>query len=264
MSPLRRLALVLALGLLVGAATGPLARAELSQRGDLFVSFQGGLLPRALPRDHQASIAVSLTGRIRTLSGERPPALRRIEIGLGRGGRLDTRGLPVCRPRQVLSTTARDALAACAGALVGRGAFGTATAYPDQRSFPSSGGILAFNSVLDGQRAILAHVYGTDPVPNTRLIVFRIRSARGAFGTVLRGALPPSLNRWGYLRRIVLRLHRDYRYRGRSRSYLSATCAAPPGLGVAIFPFAKATMSFDDGRQLTSTLMRSCRVATPT
>ena len=55
-------------------------------------------------------------------------------------------------------------------------------------------------------------------------------------------------------------LHRDFTYRGRPRSYLSAACPAPPGFPGAPFPFARAAITFADGPTLTSTLTRSCRV----
>ena len=49
-------------------------------------------------------------------------------------------------------------------------------------------------------------------------------------------------------------------YRGQRRSYLSATCDAPAGFPGATFPFAHASMTFADGRTLSSTLTRSCKV----
>ncbi len=252
------LSLLLAAALLLSIATS--ADAELVERGGLFVRFQGGLAPTALPRDSLAPISVSVDGTVKTLSGERPPALRRISIELNRGGVLDPRGLPVCRFEELRSTADKQALANCGDALVGRGSYLASTAFPEQLSFPSSGQILAFNAVVAGRPAILAHVYGTEPVAMTRLITFHIRHRRGAYGTVLTGALPPALNRYGYVKRISLRLHRRFVYRGEQRSYLAAACPAPAGFPGATFPFARAAMSFADGRTLTSTLTRSCRV----
>jgi hypothetical protein len=77
---------------------------------------------------------------------------------------------------------------------------------------------------------------------------------------VITGTLPPSVNRNGYLESIFLQLGRRYVYRGRPRAYLSASCPAPSGFSAAIFPFARASISFDDGRTLSSTLIRTCRV----
>jgi hypothetical protein len=77
---------------------------------------------------------------------------------------------------------------------------------------------------------------------------------------VLEGTLPESLTRWGYLKRISLRLHRNYTYKGRARSYLSAPCHAPKGFDRAVFKFAYTSMTFDDGRTLAAKLTRTCRV----
>jgi hypothetical protein len=114
--------------------------------------------------------------------------------------------------------------------------------------------------VVEGRRAILAHVYGASPIPNSRVFVFRIRRAHGTFGTVLTAKLPASLNRHGYLKDISLKLRRDFVYRGRRHSYLSAACAAPAGFSSASFPFVRVGMTFSDGRKLASTLIRSCHV----
>jgi hypothetical protein len=249
-------AVVVAVFLLVAS----LADAELTARGDLFVRFNGGIAPNALPRHSRAPISIRLVGTVRTLSGDRPPALRRIVIAINQGGRLDAHGLAVCRQSEIEPSSSQEALKACGPALVGGGSYAADVAFPEQSSFPSHGRILAFNAVVDGKRAILAHVYGVDPVPITRIIVFHIRESPGTFGTVLTGALPESLNRWGYLKRISLNLHRNFIYRGQPRSYLSAACDAPAGFSGAVFPFAHASMTFADGRTLSSTLNRSCKV----
>lgn len=252
--------IVLAVTLAIVLAVVSLARAELVERGDLFVSFKGGLDPVTLPRDSLAPIEVDVAGTVKTLSGERPPALRRIVIALNRGGVLDARGLPRCRRSQIESSSSEAALAACRDALVGNGSYLARTAFPEQGAFPSDGRILAFNAVVDGHPAIFAHVYGTEPVPITRIITFDIRHRGGTYGTVLSGELPVSVNRYGYVKRIALSLFRRYRYRGERRSYLSAACPAPSGFPGAVFPFARASMSFADGRTLSSTLTRNCRV----
>jgi hypothetical protein len=237
-----------------------LAHAELVERGDLFVKFAGGIAPAALPRHVNAPISVQVDGTIRTLSKDRPPALRWISIAINRGGQIDTRGLPRCRRSQIESVSSAQALAACGPALVGRGRFVGGVSFPEQTAFPLSGQILAFNAVDDGGRAILAHVYGTDPFPNSRILVFHIHETQGNYGTVLTAALPASLNRYGYLKRIVLNLRRKFVYQGQTHSYLTAACAAAPGFRTAVFPFVRVSMTFADGRKLASTLLRSCRV----
>jgi hypothetical protein len=251
--------LAIVLGLLGGGGDS-IAQAELTARGDLFVKFNGGIAPNALPRNVRAPIEVRIAGTIRTLSGARPPSVRRISVAIHRGGRLDARGLPVCERSEIEPSSSAEALARCGAALVGRGSYVGDIAFPEQTAFRSRGRILAFNGLVGGQRVIFAHVYGEKPVPITRIIVFRIRERAGTYGTSLSGNLPAALIRWGYLQRISLNLHRTYTYRGQPRSYLSAACAAPAGFPGATFPFAHAAMTFADGRTLSSTLTRSCKV----
>ena len=246
--------------LAISAIAATLARAELTASGDLFVKFSGGIEPNELPRHVRAPVGVRISGVVRTLSGERPPALRQLTIAINRGGRLDFHGLPVCRIAEVEPSSSEEALATCGGALVGGGRYDADIAYPEQSTFRSRGTILAFNSIVGGRRAILAHVYADKPAPITLIIVLYIHRRSGTFGTVLSGTVPKATVRWGYLKRINLSLHRNFVYRGRKRSYISASCNAPAGFSGASFPFARASMTFEDGRSLGSTISRTCKV----
>jgi hypothetical protein len=246
--------------LALGAIGVTVAQAELSVNGNLFVTFNGGIFPNALPRRGTAPIGVRLSGKVRTLSNEHPPALKQIVIKLNRNGHLDTRGLPLCRRSEVAALATSETMAKCGDALVGTGAYIAKISFPEQPSFAIHGRILAFNSTLAGKPAILTHVYGESPAPISRTFDFRIERTSGTYGTELRAELPLSLNRFGYLKRISLNLHRTYVFHGTTHSYLSAGCPAPPGLQEASFNFAFASMSFVDGRTLTSTLTRTCQV----
>jgi hypothetical protein len=256
----RRRFAALVVAVMVVATGASIAHAELSAHGDLFVTFKGGIFPNALPRKDRAPITVEFGGTVKTLTGERPPALRGIVLSLNRGGHIDTHGLPTCRRGQIEPASTRQAMRACGSALVGDGYFTAKVAFPEQESFPSEGRVLAFNSIVDGQRAILAHIYGTRPAPASRVIVFLISKEGGTFGTTLSGSLPVALNQNGYLKSISLYLHREFVYRGKRRSYLSANCSAPAGFPGAVFPFARASMVFEDGRSLSTVLTRSCKV----
>lgn len=248
---------ILAIALVCGAG---LANAELIERGNLFVKFAGGIAPTKLPRHVNAPITVRVDGTVRTLSGERPPALRFISIAINRGGRIETKGLPVCKRSEIEAASSARAMAACRGALVGSGRYVAGVTFPEQTTLPLQGKVLAFNTVIDGERAILAHIFGSKPFPNSRIFVFHVHNSRGTFGTILTASLPKSINENGYLRRIVLNLRRDYVYRGRRHSYLSASCGAPSGATIGVFPFVRVGMAFADGRKLASTLIRTCTV----
>jgi hypothetical protein len=237
-----------------------LANAELVERGNLFVKFSGGIDPTALPRYEHAPISVRIDGTVRTLTGERPPALRFISIAINRGGRIETKGLPLCRRSEIEASTSARALKACGNALVGSGRYKAGVSFPEQEAFPLQGRILAFNARIEGRRAILAHIYGNNPYPNSRIFVFHIRETHGTYGNVLTAALPKAINRNGYMKRIILNLRRDYVYKGKKHSYLAAACGAPSGSNLGVFPFVRVGMTFADGRKLASTLIRTCQV----
>jgi len=248
-------AMLLALG-----ATVAVAEAEVTSSGNLIVTFNGGIAPATLPRQELAPVTVSIGATVRIISGEDPPSVRQITLALNRNGRLDSSGLPTCRIKQIDTATGAQALRACGDALVGRGSYRARYNFAEQEATPMHGRILAFNSKSDGKEAILAHVYSSRPTSSTNIIVLNIRRPSGKYGTVLSGAVPAGLSRWGYLKKFSLRLHRVYSYRNSLHSYLSAPCPAPPDLQQVSFPFVFASMSFADGRVLSSTLNRTCKV----
>jgi hypothetical protein len=235
-----------------------LAPAEVVQRGDLRISFAGSLTPRSLPRQGSAPVRVSVAARIASVEDRDLPQLRQIEIAINRSGRFAPEGLPVCHLRQIQPSTTADALKACRRSLVGQGHFSARVLLSQQVPFPSEGKVFAFNGVLHGKPAILAHVYGTDPVPVSYTLPFEIRPSRGTYGTVLHASLPAVTGNSGYITGLSLTLGRTFGSGGKRRSYLSAGCPAPAGFPGAVFPFARASFGFG-GKTLTSTLTRSCR-----
>jgi hypothetical protein len=256
----RRLAIpmLLAIFALLGAGV---ARGELSQSGNLRISFEGSFSPQALPRDQLAAVTISVEGAIKTTDGSHPPALRRIEFGLNRNGRLSTAGLPVCTSGLLQATTTQEALKRCRPALVGRGHFGADVEFPSLTAIPASGTILAFNGRHAGKRAVLLHLYGTVPVQATFILPLTIsHSDEGRFGTMLSAKIPTLAGGVGSVTKIDLRIGRDYTYQGQRHSYISASCAAPAGFPGAVFSLARGSFYFADGRQLNTTLTRNCRV----
>lgn len=245
----------LAIGLLLAAA----AAGEVAQKGRLRVSFEGAISPQRLPRHGLAPIAVGVAGRVATTDRSDPPALRRLEIAINRNGRLDTRGLPTCSLSDIQPASTENALRACRDALVGEGSFSASVADPERSPFPPHGKLLAFNGVEAGRQVIFAHVYGTDPVPTSFTLPMRIGRAKGTFSTVLGISLPAVDPEIAFITGISLDLHRAYRFRGRTHSYLSAGCPAPQGFPGAVFPLLRASFVFAAGRRLDTTLRRSCK-----
>ena len=255
----RRLAISALFALAVLLAAG-VAKGELSQKGNLRISFKGGFAPKTLPRERPAPITATVQGSIGTTDGTRPPALVEVEIGLNRSGQLYNHGLPVCRSPQLQSTTSEVALARCRPALVGRGSF--SATLESGTSLPNvDGRILAFNGRFRGAPALLLHFYVGAPAQVTLVLPLAIsRPAEGRFGTSLTTQIPRLAGGLGSITEISLEVGRQFSYQGRRHSYLSASCAAPSGFPGASFTFARGDFHFIDGRTITTTLGGDCKV----
>ncbi len=254
-----RWAIYLAAALLTSLVIGAVAHAEVVQRGDLRVTFEGSLTPTRLPRSGVAPIHVSMATKIAATNGKTPAQLRKISISINKFGKLDTTGLPVCPLEAIQPATTEDALAACRDSLVGEGQFAANVLLTGQAPFPSAGKIYAFYGEVDGKRAILAHVYGTDPAPTSFTLPFLIRSTKGTYGTAFEASLPQYTSSDGYVTGLSLTLGKTWNAGGGPHSFLSASCPAPKGFPGATFPFAKAALAFK-GRNVGVTLTRNCKV----
>jgi hypothetical protein len=256
----RRFFAAAAIALILTLVSAGPAAGEIAQQDTLRVRFLGDVSPMRLPRVGLAPIAVSLSGEISTTDGSEPPQLQRIVLAINRHGRLNPYGLRRCRYHQIQPASTKEARESCAASLVGTGSFSANVALPDQSPFPADGTVLAFNGVLHGRPVIYAHIYGTEPVPISRLVVFHIHRIAGTYRVVLSAALPQVAAEWGYVSGLSLTLGRNFPFRGRTHSYLSAGCPAPQGFNGAVYPFARTSFSFEDGHVLRSSLIRTCSV----
>ncbi|HEV7769997.1 MAG TPA: hypothetical protein VGO66_04965 [Solirubrobacterales bacterium] len=255
-------ALLLCAALLLGLVG--VVRAEVVQRGQVRVAFEGKLTPRALPRSEVAPISVTVGGRIiPTGRAAASPQLRRISIAVNRYGRFNLGGLPVCHIDQIQPATTEGALEACGRSLVGEGRFSAKVLLPEQAPFPSVGKVFAYNGTYRGKPAILAHVYGGEPAPTSYTLPFQITRTKGVFGTLLSASLPRVTSEWGYVTGISLRLDRTFSQHGEKRGYISAACPAPKGFSGAFFPLARTTFAFAGGVRVGATLNRGCKVRRP-
>jgi hypothetical protein len=245
---MRRLILAAATMLL---AWSPLSHAEVAQKGGVRVSVAGRLIPARLPRSGSAPITVSVAGHITATKPGALPKLEQIVIAINSHGELRNRGIPVCRLGHISPSTTAEALAACRPSLIGEGRFSADVKIPEQSPFPSEGKVLAFNGRLRGKPAILAHIYGTDPVPTSYVLPFLIEKTHGTYGTVLEASLPHVTGEWGYVTGVSLDLQ---------PRFAAATCPAPKGFSRAVFPLLRTSFGFASGLKLTSTLNRSCKV----
>jgi hypothetical protein len=231
-------------------ASSPIS-AEVAQRDGVRVSVTGKMTPTRLPRRASVPVAVSVASHITAMAASVVPKLEMIRIAINSHGKLENRGIPLCRLGRIKPSTTTEALTACRQSLIGEGRFSANVRLPEQSPFPSEGRVLAFNGRLRGEPAIFAHIYGIEPVPTSYVLPFLISGSTGTYGSILEASLPSVTGEWGYVTGVRLNFQ--------SR-FLAAACPAPPRFAGAVFPLMKTTFGFASGLNLSSTLTRSCRV----
>jgi hypothetical protein len=236
------------------------AQAEVTEQGDLITTFQSAIAPKVLPRETPAPVSVSVAGDFKTRARATLPQLRTISVAISSAGILDDAGLPTCRVASIQPATEGNARALCHRAIVGTGHVTVGVRLENQPPFEVKAKLLAFNGpVEDGHKMILAQVYSQAP-PGAFVLAFKLQHRAGQFGTLMSTKLPHSAEGWAYLSHFDMTLGRQYRYRGKAHSFISAACAAPAGFPGAVFPLARATYGFAGGKEMKTTVVRSCRV----
>lgn len=253
------LASLVAIGL---AGVAGVAQAEKEISGNLVVTFDGGITPRALPRTGTAPVTVAVDSSFGTTDGEDPPPqLRTIAVGINRGGSVFDRGLPTCRVRRIQPTTIKAARRICGGAIVGSGHVQVRVRLANQPPFTFKGPMLVFHAQpTGGHRRLLAQVYGRKP-PSAFVLNFNVFQERNTFGTVIKTTLPKPALQWAYVTHFDMKLHRVYTYQGKRYSFISAGCPAPEGFPGAVYPFARANFGFAENRRVVIALTRDCTVS---
>lgn len=239
---------------------GGISSAETVQEHGLVVTFNADFTPHNLPRAKPAPVSVKVAGRVRAADGSHPPALRWLEILINRNGRLRSDGLAICSASSLQSTSTATALDRCRPALVGKGSFHAVVSLG--REILTSGKILAFNSRRAGRQALVLHLFAGTPVRFTLVVPLAIGNLKqGQFGTILRAKIPKLASGLGSVTEIDLTIGRRYSYKGKRRSYVSASCSAPATLPGGVFDFARARFRFE-GHQTISPppLLRDCSV----
>ena len=236
------------------------AGAECSGRDGVVACLDGSIAPRRLPRERPAPVSVTLSGKVRADAGAPPPRLARLEVAFGARGGLDTTGLPRCTRARLRNATARQALARCGDALVGRGTIEAEVPLNPQDPLLAHARVLAFNGGEDGRPVVWVHAYSASPPVSFVLPFFILSRRAGAYGTLVRAPVAAALGRWPRLRSFELTLGRRYRAGGISRSYLSARCPLPPRFHAFTVPLARATYEFSGGPTISTTILRRCAV----
>ena len=251
----RRRRVALALAGIAALALAAQAAGDVVEGADVTVSFEGWVAPHRLPRASAEPIALHVGGHVRPREGHRPVAVRSVVIEVNRHAEVSLEGIPRCPMLRLRGLRSQEAIAACPGSLVGSGHFHAQVEIPEGAPFPSSGRLLAFAGFIHGRPALIAHIYGSQPVPTVQVLPIRLRRhGKGDFGTTMLFEMPQVGPEWGYVTGFDITFRRD-------TGLLSANCPAPQGIVEASFTAARGRFHLADGRVLTRAVESSCRVA---
>lgn len=251
--------IVLLIALVAIAAASGTAEAERAQDGNLIVTLNGGISPRALPRGKTAPVAVHLAGRVETTDESPLPRVNWIRLELAWRGVLDTNGLARCPSSRLIGTDTALALSRCGDAQVGKGHLFAQVFVPHQSPFDVHAQLVAFNGrTKAGRPAVLVHAYSAQP-PVSFVIPFTVRHKPGAFRTVLITTIRRSVGPWPHVSSFQIDVSRSFSDSGVRHSYLSASCPVPKQFTAGFLSFARATYTFEGGNQITTESVRSCR-----
>jgi hypothetical protein len=241
-------AAVIAAGLTLIVAAG--AFAEVARVGTLVFRGSGGVFPTRLPKHRQAPIGGYVNARLGTVDGSHPPAIRTVIIDFDRAFQVNAEGLPVCSRARLVALTTALAKRACGHSIVGSGEGTVEVAFSDQQPFSAKGPLTLFNGgVHGGATLLLIHAYVAVPTPTAVITTTKITRVRhGRFGLHTVSEIPEIAGGAGSVTGFKFKIKRTFNYKGKKKSFITASC--PTGLF-----FVRAKVQFTD-----DTMMKLGRV----
>lgn len=250
------LKMTIALGVLLALTVAGIASGAGKEEvtvGNLKFKAGGSFSPKVLPKNTLAPIALTAEGKISTLDGTHPPALKEAIVETDKNGSIQVKGFPTCKSGQLQSQDTKHAEAICKSAIIGEGTTNIEIAFPESKTVPVSSKLLVFNGGEKGGTITLyIHAYITVPVPAavvTTLKITKIHSGR--YGTKTIASIPKIAGGSGSVTSFSLKIDKKYTYKGKKVSVLSAKC--PDGKLQA-----HATAVFADGTRASTEFIRPC------
>jgi hypothetical protein len=206
-------------------ATAASGRGALVEVNNLILRADGAFEPRKLPRNSFAPLEFEGRASIVSKDGTRPVPLRQVIVDFDHDGLIDSQGLAACPPERIANATVAEARRLCKGAIVGKGKV-AATISLSTGLIEASSPLTIFNgSPLAGQPSAVLHAHFTSPGTQTFAIPVPIERRRGEFRYRVTVDLPPIAAGLGSLSLIEVKVGKRFKYKGKSRSYVSARCS---------------------------------------
>jgi hypothetical protein len=191
------------------------------------------------------------TDNATTANGVPIPAVRAI-IDFPKGLTIFSKGFPTCDAGSIQSTSTEVALEKCKKAKIGTGK-GTADLVVGSKVFPVETAIVAFNGKPQGGKpVILLHNYSQQPVQTTLVLVGVVKNYnKQGFGARLDVSIPLIAGGQGALTSFQAKVFKKYFFKGKQRSFVSASCPTKSWK-------ARGKFEFRDGESLTPVVKGKC------
>lgn len=179
------------------------------------------------------------------------PAVQAV-VDFAKGVQIFSKGYPTCDASLVQNTSTEAALEACKKAKIG-GGIGTADLVVGSKIFPVTTTITAFNGKpVGGKPVILLHTYSQTPIQTTIVLVGAVSNYnKEGFGPRLDVTIPLIAGGQGAITGFQVKIFKKFSYKGKLRSYISATCPTKKMK-------SRGKFVFKDGESLTPTVKQSC------
>jgi hypothetical protein len=245
----RKLSWSLALCALVGLVAAGIAAAEKPitvEAGNLRLTFNGGVAPKALSKTKLEPISLNVQGKIESVDGSHPPPLTELVVDTDKNGTIDLQGVPSCKQGQLEARTTKDAEGVCGPAILGTGTTDIEVLFAESKPVTLHSKLLALNGgTKGGTTTIFVHAYLSSPVTAAVVTTVKItKEHKGRYGIRSVAAIPKIANYAGSVRAFSLTFKKKlFAYRGKKHGYLLAKC--PDGHFEA-----QAEAVFHDGTRL--------------
>jgi hypothetical protein len=223
--------------------------------GNLILTINGGVTPKALPKDKLAAISFHGSADLATVDGTHPPAFKESSFEVDRDVAIDVGGIPTCRKSQLENRSTGDARAACPTAILGGGSGKVEVAFPEQPPIHATGPLVLFNGgEKGGLTTLYIHAYVAIPAPTAIVATVTARRiSNGPYGLRFDASLPLIAGGSGSPTHFDIHTNRLVKdKRGKKRGFLFAKCSDG-------HLQAKGSATFRDGTTLFGAIARTCQ-----
>ncbi len=212
------------------------------------------LSPKKLSKSTQTPVTLHVTTKTTSTTaanGVPAPAIEAI-VDFDKNTKLFTKGVPTCDASKLQSTSTEIAIRECGKAKIGGGK-ATALIPVGTQVFTEPTTVTAFNGIPQGGKpVVLLHTYGVAPVQTTIVLNGVVTSLnKEGYGPRLTVSIPLLAGGAGALTDFQTTIGKTFKYKGKTRSYVSAECKKSPLK-------ARGKFVFKDGESLTAFSTQGC------